>query len=164
MIPAMLTNPVKLRFRREKRFGQSKKLSKSKTNVERMETSPDLCKEEYLTNKNLSIMTDTILDRDVVDNVCLREKKHDNARTSNSSFNADLQDSYFVVSTEETPVKLKDVNWEYVEYNDIVDNVGHGCVMKKYCSPKCSTAWFLKIRREILKNCRRKIYPLAVDG
>lgn len=162
----MLANPGKLRFYRKKHLAQnqSKELSKNLVNTERIKTSVNVCKEEYLTNKNLSIMTDTQLSPDIVDNVCLREKKHDTAKTSNSSASTDSQDSYILISTEETPAKLRDINWEYVDYDDIAEHVRSDCAMKKYCSPRCSTAWFLKIRREILKNCRRKIHPLAIDG
>lgn len=164
----MSTNQVKSRFQRKKHLvqNQSKELSRNKASTERMKTSSNVCvcKKEYLTNKNLSIMTDTQLDPDVVDHVCLRRKKHGIVRASNSSSSTGSQDSYILISTEETPVKVKDVNWEYVDYDDVAENVRSGCVMKKYCSPRCSTAWFLKIRREILKNCRRKVYPLAIDG
>lgn len=161
----MLRNPIKLKLHRKKCLPQSrsKNLLDDKTNIEQIKTSSAVCKEEYLTNRNLSIMTDTQLESDVVDNVRLRQKKHINARTSNSSSSTDSQNSYILIASEEVPVVLEDTNWEYVGYCDITESVQSNSTKKKYCSPKCSSAWFLKIRREIMKNCRNKIYPLVMN-
>lgn len=150
-----------------KRFHCKKRRSENrldiKTNTEQTETST--ITEEYLTNRNLSIMTDTQPESDVVDNACVRQEKSSNRRTTNSSSSTSSQDSYILISTEETPVLLKDTNWEYVGYHDIIEVMqSQSKKMKKYCSPRCSTAWFLKIRRDILKNCRNKVYPVATKG
>lgn len=155
-------NSIKLRFHRKKRLSQSRsrEFLENKTNAEQTKTSSVVWKDEYLRNKNLSIMTDTQLESE--DNVHLRQKEHANARTSNSSSSIDSSD-YILISSEEIPIKEKDVNWEYVDYDDVAENMRSDCIMKKYCSPKCSTVWFLKIRREILKNCSRKVYPLDVS-
>lgn len=160
----MSRNPIKLKVYRKKCLPQSSKKLLDKTSIEQIKTSSAVCKEEYLTNRNLSIMTDTQLESDDVDNVCLRQKKHTNARRSNSSSSKDSLDSYILIASEEMPAILKDVNWENVEYCDITETVQNNSTMKKYCSPKCSSAWFLKIRREIMKNCRNKIHPMVVNG
>lgn len=160
----MLRNPIKLKLFRKKCLPQSrsKQMLDDKTNIEQIKASSVVCKEEYLTNRNLSIMTDTKLESDVVDNVCLRQK-HANTKTSNSSSSTDSQDSYILIVSEEMPVVLKDTNWEYVDYCDITETMQSNSIMKKYCSPKCSSAWFLKIRRELMKNCRNKIHPVTVN-
>lgn len=161
----MSRNLIKLKIYRKKCLPQnSKKLLDDKTNIEQIKTSSDVCKEEYLTNRNLSIMTDTQLESDVVDNVCLRQKEHINARTSNSSSSKGSQDSYILIASEEIPVILKETNWEYVDYCDITETMQSNSTTKKYCSPKCSSAWFLKIYREIMKNCSNKIHPVIVNG
>jgi len=132
----------------------------NKTNIKEIKNSSAICKEEYLTNRNLSIMTDKHVESDVVDNMCLRQKKHVDARISNSS-NTSSQDSYVLIAYEEVPVVSNDTNWEYVNYHDITESIQNNSTVKRYCSSKCSSAWFLKIRREILKNCRNKIYPVT---
>lgn len=159
----MLRNPIKLKLRRKKCLPQScsKNMLDDKTNIEKIKTSSAVYKEEYLIDRNLSIITDTQLDSDVVDNVRLRQEKPTNARNSNSSSSADSQDSYVFIAHEEVPVALKDTNWEYVNHYD--ESVQSNNNMKKYCSPKCSCAWFLNIRREIMKNCRNKIHPIKMD-
>lgn len=155
----MSRNPIKLEVYPKKCFPQSsKKLLDDKTNIEQIKTSSAVCK-EYLTNRNLSIMTDTQLEANI-DNVCL----HTNARTSNSSSSEDSQDSYILIASEEIPAVLKDSDWEHVDYCDITNSVQNNITIKKYCSPKCSSAWFLKIRREIMKNWRNKIHPVIVNG
>lgn len=160
----------KLRFYRKKKStqDQSEELPENMANAERTETSFSICEKEYLTNKNLSIMTDTQLDPDldVVDNVCLRQKKPDTIKTSNSSDSACSQDSYILISTEELAeeMSVKSKDWEYVEYSDIAEHIKNGLRLKKYCSPRCSAAWLLKIRRGILKNRCSKIYPAVIDG
>lgn len=162
----MLSYAVKLRFPRVKRVreGRSREASENQANAEKTKTSSRAePKDEYLTNKNLSIMTDTQLETDVVDYARLRRKKQADART-NSSSSTDSQDSYILISSEEMPVDIKEINWEYVERENIARSVLSDCDVKKYCSPRCSSAWFLKIRREILKNCRKKIYPMPVNG
>lgn len=158
----MFCNPVKLKFYREKHLSQSR-AKDNKTNIEEIKKSSTICEEEYLTDRNLSIMTDKHLESDVVDNVCLRQRKRVDARTSNSS-STSSQNSYVLIACEEMPVVLNDTNWEYVDYHDITESIQSNSAVKKYCSPKCSSAWFLKIRREILKNCRNKIYPLPTNG
>lgn len=161
----MLRNPIKLKLRRKKCLPQScsKNILDDKTNIEQIKTSSAVYKEEYLIDRNLSIITDTQLESDVVDkvDVRLRQKKPTNARTSNSSSSADSQDSYVLIAHEEIPVTLKDTNWEYVKHYD--ESVQSNSNMKKYCSPKCSSAWFLNIRREIMKNCCNKIHPRKMD-
>lgn len=161
----MLRNPIKLKLYRKKCLPQNhSKVLDDKTNIEQINASSVVCKEEYLTNRNLSIMTDTQLESDVVDNVDLRQK-HANTKTSNSSSSTVSQDSYILTGSEEMPVVLKDTNWEYVNYCDITETIRNNSTMKKYCSPKCSSAWFLKIRHEIMKkkNRRNKIHPLTVN-
>lgn len=158
----MFCNPVKLKFHREKHLSQSR-AKDNKTNIEEIKKSSTICEEEYLTDRNLSIMTDKHLESDVIDNVCLRQRKRVDARTSNSS-STSSQNSYVLIACEEMPIVLNDTNWEYVDYHDITESIQSNSAVKKYCSPKCSSAWFLKIRREILKNCRNKIYPLPTNG
>lgn len=158
----MSRNPIKLKIYRKKCLPQnSKKLLDDKTNIEQIKTSSDVCEEEYLTNRNLSIMTDTQLESDVVDNFCLRQKKYINVRTSNSSSSGDSQDSYVLIAAGEKPAVLDNANWEYVDYCDITETIQNNSTTKKYCSPKCSSAWFLKICREIMKNCSNKIHPVV---
>jgi len=156
----MLSNPVKFYCKKQSRAKDNK------TNIKEIKKSSAICKEEYLTNKNLSIMTDKHLESDVVDNICLRQKKYVDARTSNSSStnSTSSQDSYVLIVCEEVPVVSNDTNWEYVDYHDITESIQNNSTVKRYCSPKCSSAWFLKIRREILKNCRNKIYPVLTNG
>lgn len=160
----MLCNPVKLKVHQEKHISQSR-VKDNKTNIKEIKKSSTISEEEYLTDRNLSIMTNKHLELDVVDNVCLRQKNRVDARTSNSS-NTSSQNSYVLVACEETPVVLNDTNWEYVDHHDITESIQSNSVVKKYCSPKCSSAWFLKIRREILKilKNRNKIYPLPTNG
>jgi len=157
-----MNNLARLRFHRRRRRSQSQ--SDSAANVERTEIS-SVIKEEYLTNRNLSIMTDTQPESDVVDNARLREESIKCA-TTNLSSSTSSQDSYVLVSTEEMPVQLKDENWEYVGYQDIIEisQTQDATKKKKYCSPKCNVAWFLKIRRDILKNCRNRVYPVTNKG
>lgn len=160
----MLSNSViKLKFHRKKHFSPSR-AKDNKINIEEIKKLSTICKEEYFTNRNFSIMTDDKhLESNVVDNVCLRQKNHVNARTSNSS-STQLQDSNILIAHEEMPVVLNDTNWECVDYHDITESIQSNSTIKKYCSPKCSSAWFLKIRREILKNWRNKIYPVPTNG
>jgi len=161
----MLSNFIKLKFHK-KHFSQNRtrEFLDNETNIEEIKSPSTTCKEEFLTDKNLSIMTDTQLEPDVVDNVCLRQKIHINARThsSHSSSSTDSQ-GYVLIASEEIPVVLN-TNYEYVNYHDITESMRRNSTEKKYCSPKGSIAWFLKLRREILKNCRNKIYPLATNG
>jgi len=110
-------------------------------------------------------MTDTQPESDVVDKVRPREESSIKRATANLSSSTSSQDSYVLVSTEEMPVQLKDENWEYVGYHDIIEiSQTQAATKKKYCSPKYSVAWFLKIRRDILKNCRNRVYPVANKG
>jgi len=158
-----MNNLARLRFHRRRRRSQSQ--SDSAANVGRTETS-SVIKEEYLTNRNLSIMTNTQPESDVVDKVRPREESSIKRATTNLSSSTSSQDSYVLVSTEEMPVQLKDENWEYVGYHDIIEisQTQAATKKKKYCSPKCSVAWFLKIRRDILKNCKNRVYPVANKG
>lgn len=171
----MLGNRIKLRFpRRGKRSRMRKqfsreKLSENEANVaERTKAASVVREEEYFTDKSLSIMTDTRLEADVIEVDDARPRRQGHADTadgkSNSFSSADSRDSYIVIAAEEMPVKLRETNWEYVDHGDITESVLSGCIVKKYCSPRCSSAWFLKIRRGILKNCSKKIYPLTVNG
>ncbi|TGZ38396.1 Uncharacterized protein DBV15_06745 [Temnothorax longispinosus] len=152
----MLSN-LKLKFYRTRRL--SKSCTKdNKINIEEIRNSSDICEEKYLTNRNLSILIDKQLESDVVDNVYLRQKQHVEG-TSNSSTRSS-QNSYVLIASEEMPVVLNDTNWEFVNCHDITESIRKDSAVKEYCSPKCSSAWFLKIRREILRNRRNKIYPV----
>jgi len=151
----MLSNPVKFYRKKQSRAKDNK------TNIKEIKSA--ICKEKYLTNRNLSIMTDKYIESDVVDDICLRQKKHVDNRTSISS-STSSQDSYVLIACEEVPVVSNDINWEYVDYHDITESIQSNSTAKRYCSPKCSSAWFLKIRREILKNCCNKIYPVLTNG
>lgn len=155
----MLNNRIKLNFHR---VGRRTKNNNTKT--EETKESSAICKEEYLTNRNLSIITDKNLEPDVVDNVCLRsrQKQRINARASNSS--STNSEDYVMIVSEEMPSVLKDKNWEHVDYRDISESIRGNSTVKKYCSPRCSSAWFLKIRREILKSCSNKIFPVLTNG
>ncbi|XP_071625523.1 protein unc-13 homolog 4B isoform X1 [Temnothorax longispinosus] len=155
----MLSN-LKLKFYRTRRL--SKSCTKdNKINIEEIRNSSDICEEKYLTNRNLSILIDKQLESDVVDNVYLRQKQHVEG-TSNSSTRSS-QNSYVLIASEEMPVVLNDTNWEFVNCHDITESIRKDSAVKEYCSPKCSSAWFLKIRREILRNRRNKIYPVKIQ-
>lgn len=124
------------------------------------------CEEEYLANRNLSIMTDSQIDSDTVDNARLRREKRlaNAARVGHSSSNTNSED-YILIATEELPVLINnDANWEYVDYHEIVESARSNNGARKYCSPKCGSGWFLKLRRDILKNIRNKIHPLPCTG
>ncbi|XP_011633432.1 protein unc-13 homolog 4B isoform X2 [Pogonomyrmex barbatus] len=153
-----MSNPIKFYFK--KRLVQQTNMKENEINIKKTEGSSAICRKEYLIDRNLSIMTDKHLESDVVDNVCLRQQKHVDTRIPNS-FSTDSQDSYILIASEELPVVLKDTSWEYVDHHDITENIQNNSSVKKYCSPKCSSAWFLKIRSGILKNCRNKIHPLT---
>lgn len=156
----MLGNPIKLKFHRREYLSQSR-AKDNKTNIEKIKKSSAIHKEKFLIDKNVSIMIDEHFESDVVDNVCLQHKQHVDAKTSNTS-NTSSQDSYVMIA-EEMPIVLNDTNWVYVDYHDITESIQSNSTVKKYCSPKCSSAWFLKIRRAILKNFRNKIYPVLTD-
>lgn len=156
----MLSNPMKLKFHRRKYLLQS--CDKDNKTIEKIKKSPTIYKEEFLIDRNLSIMTNKHFESDVVDNVYPQQKQHVDAKTSYSS-STSLQDSYVMIASEEMPIVLNDTNWEYVDYHDITESIRTNSTVKKYCSPKCSSAWFLKIRCKILKNCRNKIYPVLTN-
>lgn len=151
----MLSNHVKFKFYCKKQSHRKD----NKTNIEEIKKSSAICEKEYSTNRNLSIMTDRHLESDVTDNVCLQHKEHIDAGTSNSS-SMSSQNSYVLITCEEEPIVSNDTNWEFVDNHDITESIQNNSTKKKYCSPKCSSAWFLKIRREIFKNCRNKVYPM----
>lgn len=157
----MLNNLAKkLKFRRTR--CRTHRQSDDKTNVENTENS-SVINEEHFANGNLSILTDTQPEsNDVVDNVYPREERNADRRMTNSS-SSSSQDSYIVISTEEIPVQSKDENWEYVTHRDIVEiaQSQDQAKVKKYCSSRRGTAWLLKIRRDILRNCGNKVYPLT---
>ncbi|XP_020290678.1 protein unc-13 homolog 4B isoform X2 [Pseudomyrmex gracilis] len=123
-----------------------------------MLTSFSVCKEEYLANRNLSIMTDSSIESNNVDNT--RRKKYLASANVGHSSSTNSEDC-ILIATKELPVLLdNEANWEYITYQEIVESAQSNTTARKYCSPKCSSAWFLKLRREILKNIRTKIYPL----
>lgn len=129
-----------------------------------MLTSFSVCKKEYLGDRNLSIMTDSPIESNNIDNT--RRKKYLKPANvvGHSSSNTNFEDS-ILIATEKLPVLLNnEANWEYITYQEIVESARGNATARKYCSPKCSSAWFLKLRREILKNIRNKIYPLPCKG
>jgi len=149
----MLSNFVKFKFYCKKQNRQKD----NKTYIEEIKKSSGICEKEYSTNRNLSIITDKHPESDVTDNVCLH-KEHIDATTSNSS-SMNSQNSYVLIACEESIIS-NDTNWEFVDNDDITESIKNNSTKKKYCSPKCSSAWFLKIRREIVKNCHNKVYPM----
>ncbi|KYN10811.1 hypothetical protein ALC57_17011 [Trachymyrmex cornetzi] len=149
---AMLSNLVKFYCKKQSRKKDNK------THIEEIKKSSAICEKEYLTNRNLSIITDKHLESDVTNNVYPRHEEHINATTSNpSSINS--QNSYVLIACEE-PIISNDTNWEFVDNDDITESIQNNSTKQKYCSPKCSSAWFLKIRREIVKNCSNKVCPM----
>jgi len=148
----MLSNLVKFKFYCKK---QNRKKD-NKIHIEEIKKSSAIYEKEYSTNKNLSIITDKHLESDVMDNVCLQHKEHIDATTSNSS-SMNSQNSYILIACEK-PI-INDTNWEFVDNDDIIESVQNNNIKQKYCSPKCSSAWFLKVRRKIV-NCHNKVYPM----
>ncbi|KAG7190817.1 hypothetical protein KM043_006886 [Ampulex compressa] len=120
---------------------------------------------ECLTNEKLSIMTDSEpeVDHEII---CLRKEKRRSDEESGSarSSRANSTDSYVIVASEEIPVFPAVSHWESVQYDDITNSLRTNSRSQKYCSPKCSSVWYLKIRREILKALRNKVYPHNMTG
>ena len=148
----MLSNLVKFKLYCKK---QNRKKD-NKIHIEEIKKSSAIYEKEYSTNRNLSIITDKHLESDVMDNVCLQHKEHIDAITSNSS-SMNSQNSYILIACEK-PI-INDTNWEFVDNDDIIESVQNNNIKQKYCSPKCSSAWFLKVRRKIV-NCHNKVYPM----
>jgi len=148
----MLSNLVKFKLYCKK---QNRKKD-NKIHIEEIKKSSAIYEKEYSTNRNLSIITDKHLESDVMDNVCLQHKEHIDATTSNSS-SMNSQNSYILIACEK-PI-INDTNWEFVDNDDIIESVQNNNIKQKYCSPKCSSAWFLKVRRKIV-NCHNKVYPM----
>lgn len=167
----MFNNPIKLKFPRMGRFSQDC-AKDNRANIGEIKKSSVICEEKYLRSKNLSIMTDKLFESDVVDNVCLQQQYvgattlNSSSTTLNRSTSSEnmYNREYVIIACEEMPVVLEDTNWKYVNYHDITETIRNNSIVKKYCSPKCSSAWFLKIRREILKNWSNKINPAPTNG
>ncbi|XP_047346149.1 protein unc-13 homolog 4B isoform X9 [Vespa velutina] len=115
---------------------------------------------EYLKNKSLSIMTDN---EPEIDNVCLRKKGQRKTRTnhSTSSSNSNSSDSFIYVAVEEVSAVSE---WESVTKDEITESIRVNSVSQKYCNSKSNNSWYLKLKREILKSLRNKIYPVAIVG
>ncbi|KAF7409999.1 hypothetical protein HZH68_004380 [Vespula germanica] len=115
---------------------------------------------EYLTNKNLSIMTDN---EPEINNVCLRKEGQWKTRTnhSTSSSNSNSSNSFIYVAVEEVSAVSE---WESVTKDAITESIRVNSVSQKYCSSKSKDSWYLKLKREILKSLRNKIYPIAIAG
>nr|XP_050846698.1 uncharacterized protein LOC127062469 isoform X2 [Vespula vulgaris] len=115
---------------------------------------------EYLTNKNLSIMTDN---EPEINNVCLRKEGQWKTRTnhSTSSSNSNSSNSFIYVAVEEVSAVSE---WESVTKDAITESIRVNSVSQKYCSSKSKDSWYLKLKREILKSLRNKIYPVAIAG
>lgn len=115
---------------------------------------------KYLTNKNLSIMTDN---EPEIDNVCLRKIRQRKTRTNNStsSSNSNSSDLFIYVAAEEV---LAVSEWESVAKDKITESIRVNNVSQKYCNSKSNNSWYLKLKREILKSLRNKIYPVTVIG
>lgn len=98
-----------------------------------------------------------------IDNVCLRKIRQRKTRTNNStsSSNSNSSDLFIYVAAEEV---LAVSEWESVAKDKITESIRVNNVSQKYCNSKSNNSWYLKLKREILKSLRNKIYPVTVIG
>ncbi|KAF7404981.1 hypothetical protein HZH66_003887 [Vespula vulgaris] len=98
-----------------------------------------------------------------INNVCLRKEGQWKTRTnhSTSSSNSNSSNSFIYVAVEEVSAVSE---WESVTKDAITESIRVNSVSQKYCSSKSKDSWYLKLKREILKSLRNKIYPVAIAG
>lgn len=182
----MLTSFVKLRRRRRR---SSKRVSFKSIEIkekisEKYREENDVQRrneEEYLRNKNVSIMTDNEPDF-YVSKPFVGTRPSDKKRKSLNEYvivNAEekfvgvnnssgeilvksndasgkIMDDYVIVGTEEMPVIACD--------NSDSESVKSMEQPLKNCSLMCNHTWYPQFKRYVLKNLRNKIYPSVVTG
>ncbi|XP_071872058.1 C2 and C2B_Munc13-like domain-containing protein staccato isoform X3 [Bombus fervidus] len=113
---------------------------------------------EYLTNKNLSIMTDDESDSCVENSFVgmnLMEKKPSKANDISSR----SLDEYIIVSIEEKPATVITKN---VHDNSDSESVKTSIVSRKNCCTACNDRWYMRFKQLILRTNR--ISPCMVTG
>ncbi|KAI4490002.1 hypothetical protein M0804_004184 [Polistes exclamans] len=99
-------------------------------------------------------MTDNEPEVDTTDNVCLRKKGKRRGRTSRSTTSSSSSNS----SASLIYVTMEDVlsasECELIIKNNIAESTRVNSV----------SSWYLKIKREVLKSLRNKVYPIIVCG
>lgn len=147
----MLTDLAKLRRRRRR---TSKRVSsKAIENPKRVGESARkketvVCDRELLKNKNLSIMTDNEPELYLkVGGTYLKKKER--------SF-----DDYVIVGNNETPVTPFTKN---ANDNSDSESAKTLAVPGKPRSPR-SSSWYSKLRSQVLKSLRNKVYPCVITG
>lgn len=175
----MLTSFVKLRRRRRK---SSKRVSSKSIEIKekisekyggRSDTQRN--EEEYLRNKNVSIMTDDEPDF-YVSKSFVGTRASDKTRKNlneyvimnaeeilvkNNNTSEKIMDDYVIVGTEEMPVTLIEKNASDNSDSESVKNMEQSL---KNCSLMCNHTWYPQFKRYVLKNLRNKIYPSVVTG
>lgn len=175
----MLTSFVKLRRRRRK---SSKRVSSKSIEIKekisekyggRSDTQRN--EEEYLRNKNVSIMTDDEPDF-YVSKPFVGTRASDKTRKNlneyvimnaeeilvkNNNTSEKIMDDYVIVGTEEMPVTLIEKNASDNSDSESVKNMEQSL---KNCSLMCNHTWYPQFKRYVLKNLRNKIYPSVVTG
>lgn len=136
-------------------------LDKDRKNAPRKEeiTNSNDYTEEYLKNKNLSIMTDTEPDLDHNSRPLQKTPKMPN-NPSRKIPNADTCDSFVVVIAKKKKPTIS--KWERVNKDNITECMKINSTTQKHCCLQYNT-WYLKIKRRILKKSCNKIYP-GVNG
>lgn len=175
----MLTSFVKLRCRRRK---SSKRVSSKSIEIKekisekyggRSDTQRN--EEEYLRNKNVSIMTDDEPNF-YVSKPFVGMRASDKTRKNlneyvimnaeeilvkNNNASEKIMDDYVIVGTEEMPVTLIEKNASDNSDSESVKNMEQSL---KNCSLMCNHTWYPQFKRYVLKNLRNKIYPSVVTG
>lgn len=175
----MLTSFVKLRRRRRK---SSKRVSSKSIEIKekisekyRGRSDTQRNEEEYLRNKNVSIMTDDEPDF-YVSKPFVGTRASDKTRKNlneyvimnaeeilvkNNNASEKIMDDYVIVGTEEMPVTLIEKNASDNSDSESVKNMEQSL---KNCSLMCNHTWYPQFKRYVLKNLRNKIYPSVVTG
>lgn len=122
-----------------------------------------ICDREYLKNKDISILTDKKPELYLGKDTRFMKKGTKGAtETSNRLHTQDSCNSYVTVADKKPVVSQS--RRENVDHGDTTGSVKVKRVTRKYCGCKCSGAWYLKFRRQVLKSLRNKIWPDVVTG
>ncbi|XP_076681977.1 C2 and C2B_Munc13-like domain-containing protein staccato isoform X3 [Andrena cerasifolii] len=162
----MLTDLVKLRRRRRRpsRRGASKSTRDQESPPRDGKTGDSvICDREYLKNKDISILTDKEPELYLGKDTRFTKKGTNGAaETSNRLHTKDSCNSCVTVA-DKKPV-ISQSRRENVDHGDTARSAKVKKVPRKYYGCKCSGAWYLKFRRQVLKSLRNKISPDVVIG
>lgn len=99
-------------------------------------------------------MTDTTLSSEVPEPVYPRRKRPSSRSCADPPRLACGIDENSIANTiEEIPVKAH-----------LASNVGSKIFPRKFCSPRSASGWYGRLKREILKSLRTKIFPEISNG